>query len=206
MSASRSHENIPAGAIRVQNEGDRSDEFKAARERLVTDVNDWLKKLAEVRNRGGLVNGQLVAHQDRITETDLGLTRRGRAMVTEYQAGVSLSGDGTEKPLVFQLVPPHDANGVSEIIEVRGTDPLAVQLHGDARNSDRHREKLAEFGVRQTTTMGRDESRFAFTVYGDGSMKSENLAQGWSNLRAADAEMAQQAFDLIKADVQFAEL
>ena len=161
--------------IMAEGEQHRSPQFKAARAKLVAEVNGWLGQLAAWRNGGRpLADGQFMILQSRVSLTDLGPTRGGRALLESMTPGLSLTGDGRTKPYVFQSVSKDAAEATAEVVEVSGSDPVAMHVYGEYWDLSRQLETVAAFG--QRTTRKGSEEYYRFRVTGDGAVKREFFA------------------------------
>jgi len=170
----------PHGAIRAIGEGDRSPEFKAAREQFVTSVNGWLKVIADYRDQGmQLPNGQFVRLVSRIQQTDLGPSRAGRYIAADYEEGVSLTGDGVETPLDLQAV-SFMPDGTREVVRVTGSDPLAASVYGDYAFA-RQQEIIARVST-ESLLPGNISQEGEVSVLGDGTVNRRfiNPKNGWN--------------------------
>lgn len=163
-----------ATAMRAMGEGDRSDEFKAEREKFITGVNGWLKTIADYRDGGHtLPDGRTITEDPRIVTTDLGRTPRGgRANAVHYKEGVSLTGDGVTSPLHLQAV-TEKPGGVFEMVEVKGSDP-AGKIYGEY-TFKRQLEVVAQVS-QHVSHPGGEVSEMAIDAWGDGNVKQHFMS------------------------------
>lgn len=200
-------EKIEPTAIAAIGEADRSPEFKAARAKLIADVNLWLLELARKRDSGEALAGVPASETPRVEQTDLGPSAPGmRSVVESKKHGVSLTGDGATEALLFQRVKPGEEEGTLETTEVRGSDPLANQFYGDIFSIGRQLETVVSFGTAEETGSPRQMRYFNFTVTGDGRVKQQYRRGDGLNvsreLRTADElQVAQLAFETIARSI-----
>lgn len=165
--------------IRMTGEADRNPEVKERRNKIVDRTNAFLEGLAAAREQETHSKGGLVLRSAGvITETDLGKTAHGmRAVGTDYEYGISLTGDGKETPLELQAVMPNVWGAPDEgftVVTMKGTDPIARMMHGDhAYESGRGNEEVASFT--QEEHHGGITQYEGYTIYGDGDFKQKEF-------------------------------
>jgi hypothetical protein len=200
-------EQPPNDNIRAFGESDRSDEFKQTRDKLVVDVNDWLKKMKEKRdNKSPLADGRFI-RDTTLNTTDVGLVGRVQHAVTHrLEPGISLTGDGETTPLKLSSV-QHSTNRETEIIEVTGTNPVTWQLQGGEYGTNAPgQEVVAAFSIKDRHG---DATRqyHKFSVTGSGSIQRTfqsggNLHLGGQLQTSDELQMAQAAFGLITETIR----
>lgn len=194
------------GIQAAHTEKTRTPEFKESRGKIITEVNRWLKELAHKRDNGEpLSDGSIIGAQPRVIETDLGSTSVGAKMMgIDYLKGISLTGDGESTPLKLQSVKSQD-DGVTEVITVLGTDPIAASVRGEEYPVGNSVETVASFGV-TSLDQSDQEQYFTFNFRGDGSVRrsfvtAEGVHTSHSIVKAEDLELAQAGFEQIKTIV-----
>lgn len=167
--------------IVASGEAQRSPELREGRDAITDRINGFLESLAFERERDtDITNGGfLLQHSEVITETDLGSDSKGHKHVgIDYRPGISLTGDGKEKPLELQAVLPSawvEGNEGRRVVTMRGTDPLSRHIYGD-HNYDlsRANEMVASFKVEED--QGGIQGYSGYEVHGDGDFRHKFLS------------------------------
>jgi hypothetical protein len=174
----KNHDPSKFSGIRMENDDDRSEEFKDSRNLFVSDVNSWLKELAEARDAGEPISA--LTHRGvfplaftgsaRRTVTDFGPTAHGlRAVTEETVPGMWLGGDGQTLPYHLQASIPRGEQGVQTFLDVKGTDPTAMAVYGDSFSPSRNSEVVAEVTVEYHDETGQEQTR-QYSVNGSGAV------------------------------------
>jgi hypothetical protein len=197
-------DNPRSTAIQTMGESNRPPEFKAARDNLTADVNEWANDIAKRRDEGTpLSDGTVIRDTSRVTSTDIGPVNSDiRASVEERRSGVSVTGDGVQEPIHVQAVRVNKA-GATEVIEIIGSDPLDVALYGDEHSFDR-KSTLASFNVRDISAS--QERSFGFSITGEGEIQRHFIDERGYRITEplkdeAEINMAAQAFGQITEDL-----
>lgn len=166
--------------LRLLGEADRKPEVKEVRNKVVDRTNEFLESLAaerekEAHSKGGFV----LRNAGVIKETDLGTTAHGmKAVGTDYEYGISLTGDGKETPLELQAVVPNvwgegaEHEGFS-VIRMKGTDPMDRLVNGDHNYDSSRKGDVASF--RYSDHRGGMEQYSGFTVHGSGEFYQQQF-------------------------------
>jgi hypothetical protein len=190
--------------MRLEDEGDRPEDFKEARNKLVGSVNDWLLELARKRDAGEpMPDGTVITDKPRITRSIIGRTAVGTSwMAEERKPGIAVIGDGVATAITAQaVVASKDGKGF-DMVEVTGSDPLARQF-ADGEYGDRGGlEKVMSFRQTDITEGSRGEY-FGYEVRGDGAMRRQYLrpdgAHSGGPIRTADdVALAADAFQRVQ--------
>jgi hypothetical protein len=195
----------PNTGIARASEASRTQEFRTRRDGLVAGVNGWLAGMARQRDElEPMADGLTITDEPRITRELWGRTGRGRMFSAALRPGVSLTGDGEATPYEFQSVRPR-SDGTTDVITVRGSDPVAAAVSGEEYSGDREREEIASFEVQSLQSEGPERS-FGFRVYGDGRVQRRFVTDHGVNMgmplnRAEDLTLAEQAFDQVRDEV-----
>lgn len=190
--------------LRVENESDRSPEFKDKRSELVTSINYYLVDLSKKRDtKQPLTDGTFILNKPRIVTTLLGRSGSNtNLMATEKFRGVSLIGDNIETALSLQAVITNPRTGNIEILEVQGSDPISMMVKGSNLSLDRRQEIIAMFGVEDGTG-----PYFKYSVYGDGSVAHQSFSGDTHTSKTfrnvESIEIAEVAFSQIIQDLSF---
>jgi hypothetical protein len=204
-------ENNKFTGIRAEGEGDRSQEFKDAREKLVESINDYLTGIAAKRDAGEvLADGTVITDKPRLVRSFIGKTAAGMDMIAEdRKKGVSLEGDGVTSKLRLQAFMPHDSGTGAVISEVEGSDPLERQFSDRGYSSHGHLEKVVTFTVTDVAPE-QAEHYFGYDVMGDGAVHrrfvtDSGVHTGATLRTTADIQLATEAFSTVQSQFNFAQ-
>lgn len=204
MTNPHENNNEEATALRIENENDRTDEFKEKRNIFVVSINNCLKDMVSKRDEHKLLaDGTLILNRPRLITTDLGPSGPNtRFMSTEIMNGVSVTGDGIETPVILQAVIKNPRTEQIEIIEIKGWDPVSNLVNGSNYDASRSSETVASFGVEDSTG-----SYFKYNVYGSGSVEhqsySGSIHEGKTVRDLDSIDLANIAFQQTIKDLQF---
>ncbi len=195
--------------LRAPNDGDRSPEYKDARQEFVEDVDDLLGGLQARRDAGETVTcatGQgrfdlAFTSEPRLTNTTIG-HREGTGVALnreDRRPGLWLGGDGVTTRLHMQVFIPGDTPGTAHIIEAMGRDPIAQAVNGDDYTLAANTETVVSVMARELSANG-SERYFGYKVKGDGSVHQayvtpEGVHSGAALYDADRVQMAAQAFE-----------
>lgn len=195
-------------SIRRQNEGDRTPEFKAGRDQLVTDINDFLDTLRARQAQGNSTKLGLLLTSPRMKQTSLGRTGPNTHLLAkEYSPGVALYQENPDDGGPFSLEVVQIKNEEIAVAHVTGT-PVISRLLQDAGGMERdHVSKYSEasFGVEDVNGV-EGPSYYTFDMYSDGSVikRYKDLRGVNVSIPVSTAEgigTAQLAFNQVKSDL-----
>ncbi len=199
-----SNKDQEATALRLENESDRTPEFKEKRDIFIATINDYLKSMVLKRDEHKpLINGTFISNRPRLITTDLGQSGpNARLMSTKIINGVSVVGDGVETKIALQAVISNPRTDQIEIIEVEGFDPLSELVHGSGFSSGRSSDIVASFGVEDSTG-----SYFKYIVKGNGSLEHQSFSGSFHEAKTVkdldSIELALIAFQQTTKDLRF---
>lgn len=194
--------------MRMQNESDRTPEFKTGRDKLIADVNAFLDELRSVQAEGRSTKAGILAELPRMKHTSMGSNGPAtHLLVTEFSPGAALYQQKPDEGGPFALEVVAVDSEKTEIMHVTGT-PEVSRLLQEAVGADRDHAKGGldvSFGVED---MGADGSSmyYRYDIMTDGAMLKQFVDMRGVNTRipvstAEGVQMAQLAFDQIKAGI-----